>query len=73
MRDTIPAAWANFIRGPMKPSGMAMQHMNAGSASSPVDMSQIPTGSEARSVQGTTDLIAAIHTQLCLNQSSVES
>ena len=50
-----------------------MQQRNAGSVSSPADMSITPTGSETRSVQGTTDFIAAIHTQLCLNQSSVES
>ena len=48
----------------MKPRGMEMHTMKAGSPISPAERSRIPRGSVNSSVQGTTDLTSAIHTQL---------
>ena len=73
IREIMPPACANFRRGPMNPSGMTMHVRSAGSASWPCAMSHTPKGSDTSSVQGTTALTAAIHTQLCLNQAKVES
>lgn len=73
MREIWPPACANFSSGAMKPSGMTMHVRNIGSVSWPADMSHTPSGSDTSSVHGTTDLTAAIHTQLCLNHASVES
>ena len=50
-----------------------MHTMNSGRPSSPADSSHTPRGSESSSVQGTTALTSAIHTQLWRNQASVES
>ena len=57
----------------MKQRGIVMHTMNSGSDISPIDSSHTPRGSENSSVQGTTALTSASHTQLWRNQASVDS